>query len=113
MSQGGDCLEERWKRIREKMEHHVDLLAQQGWIAARSWHGQPIWSVRFRERLSQGAVVQRAIYLGPESQQELVQRARALLRAYRELGQLPEILGIYNQMLNTFQTLVQPRRRGI
>jgi hypothetical protein len=94
------------------MERHADVLARQGWIAARSWHGQQIWSVRFRERQPKG-VIQRAIYIGPESQQELVQRARALLRSYRELGQLPEILAGYNQMLTAFQTLVRPMRREI
>jgi hypothetical protein len=70
----------RWERIRTAMERNRPLLERQGTISAKM-DGSTVYVLRFCER-QQGRRIQRSIHLGSDSQ--LVERARALLEAFRE-----------------------------
>ena len=73
-------LERRWATVRGRMESAADVLIRQGSIASRlTGGGLRVYSVRYKEP---GERRQRAIYLGSDG--DLVNRARALLGAYRE-----------------------------
>jgi len=73
-------LESRWAAVRGRMEAASEVLARRGSIASRlTGGGLRVYSVRYAEP---GSRRQRAIYLGVAG--ELVDRARALIGAYRE-----------------------------
>ena len=75
------CLEARWQKIRQVMETHRELLAEQGSLARGTARGKTIWMLRFVERSADGGAVQRGIYLGGDP--EILRRTRALLRECR------------------------------
>ena len=79
--EGGDP-ERRWRAIEEKLDAASDALARQGSVAARSTPaGVTVFSVRYVAEEG-GRRRQKAVYLG--SSPALAERARALIRRYRE-----------------------------
>jgi len=74
-------LERRWRTIEAKIEAVAHELEHSGCIASQSKDGRRAWSLRYSSH-QDGRTVQRAIYLGAAP--AIVERARRLLKTYRE-----------------------------
>ena len=107
--------EGRWQVIAAKMAAQAHLLARQGALASRAGPRRREWSVRFTEQLVDGRSVQRAIYVG--SDPVVVQKARDLLKHYRQRRRWPEELARYTRysasMMHMIRQLVRQPRYGI
>lgn len=74
--------EQRWQRIRSRMEQAAAILQRHGTLVAKQGRKTPEWCIRYSESVD-GRRRQRTIYVGQDP--ILLERAKCLLEHYRSL----------------------------
>jgi hypothetical protein len=88
-----DNVDARWDKLRAKIECHTLLLRKQGDVVLKTIKGRRYWYLRFL--LPRGETGRRrhaSIYIGAESDEELLARTRRLLEWYQAPTQLAKEL---------------------
>jgi hypothetical protein len=74
---------DRWRQIEEAFRQNAPHLIRQGTIVGKVVAGRRKWVLRFVVRLG-GRTVHRSVYLCRDDEPALLEKARELLKRYRE-----------------------------